>query len=249
VSDKIILLIISGQPRFTRMSSRNIKKMIVNPLNAFGYDVHILMSLWSSNSFDKFTTTIGKEVDASAVREFKTFLQPKQVEFFPSQDFFSQRDTNKIQVPLREAPAYESQYICLSRAAKLAQRYCHENNLEPCAAIRTRADLLFFQPLQQEVVEKAKTSFFVPNRQGFGWIGMKPPDPWKLGKKWLPDQFWIGPWNQVNKMCSFYDFWHSGLRVHGDNIEKMLYAFSEENGIKISTFDSVIKIEKTINNR
>lgn len=249
MSHKKLVVIISGQPRFTKLSSKNIKKMLIEPLVSFGYDVHLLMNLWSSTSFDKFNTTLGKEVPSSVLREAQSGLRPCIVEINPSHDFFARREENKIQVSLREAPSYESQYLCLSRAAKMTSKYCEQHNFVPSVAIRTRADLLFLQPLTKEVVERAENDFLVPNRQGFGWAGSKPPNPWKTTRPWLPDQFWIGPWNQMQKMCSFHDFWHEGLRVHGDNIEKMLYAFSQENGIKINTFDCVIKIEKTVNNK
>lgn len=246
---KDALVLITGQPRFTDLSLANLKKTVIDPLTASGFRVHTVTSLWDSNSWDKFRSTVGQKAPEDIDKKVFDSLHPVNSYREQSRDFFSTRKTNRIQVSLKEAPAYESQYYMLERGINTALEYVKESGIMPRIAIRTRADLLMMRPIPPAAMHAAMNRFMIPNHQGFGWKGSIPPRPWKLKKPWMPDQFWMGPLHMIETMCRFHSRWDRSLTLHGENIENMLHAFAVKNNIGYEQFMMQIKIEKTVNNR
>jgi len=246
---KEALVLITGQPRFTEISLGNIKRTVIDALAITGFKVRVVTALWDSNSWDKFSTTVGDAAPSDMMKKAIDLLQPVRSYSENSRDFFSTRISNKIQVSLKEAPAYESQYYMLERGVDTAAAYIKESGVVPHLAIRTRADLLMMRPLSVPSLNAASSRLMIPNHQGFGWVGTTPPRPWKLKRRWMPDQFWMGPWDKVETMCRFHSRWSKSLTRYGENIESMLCAFANDNQIGYDQFSMQIKIEKTINNR
>lgn len=246
---KEALVLITGQPRFSASSVANLKRNVIDALTICGYHVNVVMSMWDTNSFDKFKITVGESVPDDLLKYAVDVLKPAKLHMEPSIDFFATRERNKIQVPLKESPSYESQYYMLDRGATVASEWMRHSGISPHVAIRTRADLLMMRPISSPAVISASSRFLIPNTQGFGWVGSTPPRPWKMKKPWMPDQFWMAPWGMLEKMCRFHSRWHRGLTCHGPQIENMLHAFARENQIGYEQFMMQIKIVKTVNNR
>jgi len=56
---KEALMLITGQPRFTDISSSNVKRNVLDALILSGFRVRVVTALWDSNSYDRFKTTVG----------------------------------------------------------------------------------------------------------------------------------------------------------------------------------------------
>ena len=246
---KEALILITGQPRFSTSSIANLKRNVVDALAICGYHANVVMSMWDTNSFDKFKTTVGDRIADDLLKNAVNVLRPAKLHMEPSIDFFATRERNKIQVPRKESPSYESQYYMLDRGTVVASEWMKESGVSPQVAIRTRADLLMMSPISCGVATRASSRFLIPNTQGFGWVGSKPPLPWNMKRPWMPDQFWMAPWWMLEKMCKFHSRWHGGLTCHGNKIENMLHAFAQENQINYEQFTMKTKIVKTVNNR
>jgi hypothetical protein len=246
---KEALVLITGQPRFTDISLSNMKRTVLDALSLSGFKVRVVTALWDSNSYDKFRTTVGDKASGDTIKKAFDILQPVKSYSEPARDFFATRKTNKIQVPLKEAPAYESQYYMLERGVNAAADYIRDHGVLPSIAIRTRADLLLMRPLASAAMNTATRRFIIPSHQGHGWVGSIPPKPWKLKKPWMPDQFWMAPWRMLETMCRFHSRWSMSLTRNGHNIEHMLHTFAQDNDIGYDQFSMHIKIEKTVNNR
>jgi hypothetical protein len=242
-------VIISGQPRYTKNSVRSLRDHMIKPLLDNGFNPVVISCTWRVNSYDKFAPSELEEPKDSVIDFFRKQITPEIMHFEDNIDFFATRDSNRINIPLAEAPSYESQYYCLQKASKLMRRHVNKTGKNPSIVIKTRADLIYRKPIPSMSIMEAVSKCMIPATEGWGWSGDLPPKPWIKKKKWLPDQLWMGPECQMERMMSFYKKWHLGYTRFGKNIEQMLWMHSQAEGINWTPFRCPIKIERTINNK
>jgi len=242
-------VIISGQPRYTEESVCSLRDHMIKPLRDNGFNPIVISCTWGKNSYNKFVPSEMKNVEERLINFTREQISPEIMHFEDDIDFFSKRGSNRIRVPLAEAPSYESQYYCLQKACKLMKHHIGETRKQPSLVIKTRADLIYCKPISAISINAAVSKCMIPATEGWGWKGDEPPKQWKTKKTWLPDQMWMGPMGPMVHMMSFYKKWHPKLTSFGNNIENMLWAHSEAAGIKWIPFRFLIKIERTINNK
>jgi len=242
-------VIISGQPRYTESSVCSIRDRMIKPLRDNGFDPVVISCTWPANSYNKFASSELEEPEDKMLNFVREQLRPEIMHFEKHVDFFANRQSNRIQVPLAEAPSYESQYYCLQKACKLMRNHIDATGKRPSLVVKTRADLIYLKSMSSISIKESVGKCMIPATEGWGWRGDSPPKPWMNRKRWLPDQMWMGPMQQMEHMMSFYKKWHPNLKRFGNNIEHMLWAHSEAARIKWIPFRFLIKIERTINNK
>lgn len=242
-------VVISGQPRYTESSVCSIRDHMIRPLRDNGFNPVVISCTWRANSYDKFAPSEAKIPEDDLINFAREQLSPEIMHFEDHVDFFATRESNRIQIPLAEAPSYESQYYCLQKACKLMKHHMDLSKKHPSLVIKTRADLIYCKPISSMSIKESVGKCMIPATEGWGWRGDSPPKPWMSKKRWLPDQMWMGPMNQIEHMMSFYKKWNPKLTRFGNNIEHMLWAHSEAAGIRWIPFRCLIKIERTINNK
>lgn len=245
-----ICICIAGQARINEVVLSSFRTSIWDPIVARFPETYLACHFWTNKTFDRYRWEEGEAVDADQINTSFSYCSKKIIHTEPPRNFFVEQ--RKINVPLKEAGSYESQYFSLEKSKDAMQSLERDHNFRFDVLIKTRIDLIYRDIFNPSWIEQFKNTVAIPEREGHKWRGDHPPDRWNRSR-WLPDQFWLGNRDSVEYLMSFRQSFKPSyfLRNEANNIEVMLkrhWTLRYPNK-RPSCIPFLFKIERTTNNK
>jgi hypothetical protein len=246
-----IALCISGQARISEQTKKSLIDFILKPLRDEFSQVDVHVHFWRNVYIgEKKKWSEGEKVDADVIDFWSREVGVTTLKVEEPINFFEREI--KIRTPLAEAPTYESQHVSIEHVQKSMRDAEAQRGRQYKFLIKTRADLLYRNPIRPEWLHRYHNRLIIPDREGHKWVGETPPEPWQRSD-WLPDQFWAGSRDAIDFLMGFRSAFNDRLLTPGrtNNIERLLFRYFRPYKTRwmIQRVPLLYRIENTPNNR